>query len=197
MDPNHEAAPESGADVAGPDIAALYEQHKDAMYGVARKMLRRDDQHRAEDVVQDVVLSVWRNPPENVASWEGLFVQAVKRKIYDLWKSAAQRHEHLVLDDATPLEDELGGDDLGLDPGVIVEEIHERAAIVARARDAMAELARTDPEAAHAYRQVKGLERTSGEVAAQLGISDSRVRQRVTKARKALIRILDANGGGL
>lgn len=197
MDPHHEAAPGSDADGVRPVIAALYEKHKDAMYGVARKMLRRDDQHRAEDVVQEAVLSVFRYPPKNVTSWEGLFVQAVKRKIYDLWKSAAREHERLVLGDATPLEDELGGDDLGLDAGVVVEETHERAATVARIRDAMAELARTEPQAAYVFGQVKGLERTSSEVAAELGVSDSRVRQHVMKARKALIRILDASGGGL
>ena len=134
MDPHHEAAPGSDADGVGPDIAALYEQHKDAMYGVARKMLRRDDQHRAEDVVQEAVLSVWRKPARGCLEWEGLFVQAVKWKIYDLWKSAAHEHERLVLGDAMPLEDELGGDDLGLDAGVVVEETHERAETVARVR---------------------------------------------------------------
>lgn len=197
MDPHHEAAPVSGAAGVAPDIAALYQQHKDAMYGVARKMLRRDDQHRAEDVVQEAVLSVWRNPPEDVASWEALFVQAVKRKIYDLWKSAAHEHERLVFADAQPLEDELGGDDLGLDAGVVVEETHERAETVARVRGAIAELARTEPTAAYVYLQVKGLERTSSDVAAELGVSDSRVRQHVMKARKALIMILDTSGGGL
>lgn len=194
---HHEAAPWSDADGVRPDIGALYEKHKDATYGVARKMLRRDDQHRAEDVVQEAVLSVVRNPPKNVTSWEGLFVQAVKRKIYDLWKSAAREHERLVLGDATPLEDELGGDGLGLDAGVVVEETHQRAATVARIREAMTELARTEPQAAYVFGQVKGLERTSSEVAAELGVSDSRVRQHVMKARKALIRILDASGGGL
>ena len=61
----------------------------------------------------------------------------------------------------------------------------------------MAELARTEPRAAYVYRQVKGFERTSGDLAAELGVSDSRVRQHVMRARKALIKILDASGGGL
>jgi hypothetical protein len=40
MNPHHEAASEAGADGVGQDIGALYEAHKDAMYGVARRMLR-------------------------------------------------------------------------------------------------------------------------------------------------------------
>lgn len=196
MDQRREVVPESGAVGVGPDIPALYEKHKDAMYRVARSMLRGDD-HRAEDVVQEAVISVWRNPPHNVESWEAIFVQAVKRKVYDLWKSSVNKHEILVLGDASPLDGELGGDDLGLDPAVVIEETREREARVRLARGALAELARTDPEGAHAYLQVKGLERTSQEVAAEMGVSDSRVRQYVMRARKKMVAILSTSGGGL
>ncbi|MBC9820108.1 sigma-70 family RNA polymerase sigma factor [Terrabacter sp. MAHUQ-38] len=197
MDRRLEAVPESGVVGAGPDIPALYEKHKDAMYRVARSMLRGDADHRAEDIVQEAVISLWRTPPKDVESWEAVFIQTVKRKVYDLWKSSANQHEVLVLDDATPLDDELGGDDLGLDPAVVIEEIREREALVAVVRGAMAELARTDPEGAHAYRQVKELERTSQEVAAEMGVSDSRVRQHIMRARKRLMEILSASGGAL
>lgn len=197
MDRRREAVPEPGVVGAGPDIPALYEKHKDAMYRVARSMLRGDADHRAEDVVQEAVISLWRKPPKDVASWEAVFVQAVKRKVYDLWKSSANKHEILVLDDATPLDGELGGDDLGLDPAVAIEEAREREALVTLVRGAMAELSRTDPEGAHAYRQVKELERTSREVAAEMGVSDSRVRQHVMRARKKLMEILSTSGGGL
>jgi len=197
MDRHREAVPQSGAVGAGPDIAALYEKHRDAMYRVARSMLRGDDEHHAEDVVQEAVLSVLRNPPMNVESWEALFVQAVKRKVYDLWKSSVHRHERLVFDDAVPFEDELGGDDLGIDPAVVIEEIREREAAVAHVRRALAELERTDPEAAHSYRQVKELGRTSRDVAVAMGVSDSRVRQHVMRARKKLRETLSASGGGL
>lgn len=197
MDRHREAVPQSGAVGAGPDIAALYEKHREAMYRVARSMLRGDDEHHAEDIVQEAVLSVLRNPPTNVESWEALFVQVVKRKVYDLWKSSVHRKERLVFDDAVPLEDELGGDDLGIDPAVVVEEIREREAAVTHVRRALAELERTDPEAAHSYRQVKELGRTSGEVAVGMGVSDSRVRQHVMRARKRLREILSASGGEL
>jgi RNA polymerase sigma factor (sigma-70 family) len=197
MDPHDEAVPQPGVGDDGLDFPALYEKHKDAMYGMARKMLRGDDQHRAEDVVQDAVFSVWRNPPETVQNWQALFVQAVKWKIYDLWKSAAHKHERLVLEEASLLDRELGGDDLDLDPGLVVEETLERAAVIKRIRGALAELSRTDSEAAHVYWQVKGVGRTSGEVAEEMGVSASRVRQHVKRAREKLIEILSASGGGL
>jgi RNA polymerase sigma factor (sigma-70 family) len=197
MDRHREAVAKSGVVGAGPDIPALYEKHKGAMYRVARSMLREHDEQRAEEAVQEAVISLWRNPPEDVESWEAVFVQAVKWRVYDMLKSSVRKHELLVLEDAKPLEGELGPDDLDLDPAVVVEELHERAATAVRVRGALAELARTDPEAARVYRQVKELERSSAAVAAEMGVSDSRVRQHVMRARKKLREILGTSGGGL
>lgn len=197
MDRHHDAEPKSSVVGAGPDIPALYEKYKGAMYRVARSMLRGHDEHRAEDAVQEAVISLWQKPPTDVDNWEAIFVQAVKWKVYDMLKSSVRTRELLVLDEATPLQAEHGPDDLALDPAVVVEEIHEREATAIRVRDALAELARTDPEAARVYRQVKELGRTSAEVADEMGVSDSRVRQHVMRARKELRDILDANGGGL
>lgn len=198
MEPHHQAGSEAGANGVGRDIGALYEEYKDAMYGVARGMLRNDDRHRAQDVVQDVVVSLLTHPPTDVRNWEAFLVNAVRKKVYDLWKSAARRHESLVLEDSRPLESERhGGDDVGLDPAVVVEESHERAQTVAEVRDALGELDRREPQAAYAYRQVKALGRTSQEVAAEMGVSSSRVRQFVMKARAELIQILASRGGGL
>jgi RNA polymerase sigma factor (sigma-70 family) len=197
MDRRREAGPNSSVVGAGPDIPALYEKHRDAMYRVARSMLRHEDQHRAEDVMQEAVLSVLRNPPEGVRNWEALFVQVVKRKVWDLWKSSAHKHELLVFDDVAPLEDELGGDDLGMDPAVMVEETREREAVVTLVRGAFAELARADPDAAYAYLQVKEHGRKSEEVAAEMGVSGSRVRQHVMRARALLMEIVSRSGGAL
>lgn len=57
MEPQHQADFEADSDGVSPDIGALYEEHKDAMYGMARSMLRNDDQRHVEDVVQDVVVA--------------------------------------------------------------------------------------------------------------------------------------------
>lgn len=197
MDRHRDAVPKSGVVGAGLDMPALYEQHKGAMYRVARTMLRRYDEHRAEDAVQEAMISLWQRPPTDVDNWEAVLVQAVKWKVYDMLKSSVRTHELLLLDEATPLDAEHGPDDLALDPAVVVEEVHERETTAIRIRDALAELARTDPEAARVYCQVKELERTSAEVADEMGVSDSRVRQHVMRARKQLRDILDTKGGGL
>jgi|GEM_PF-3520226 len=119
-------------------------------------------------------LSLLPELPTNIRNWEAFLVHAVKMKIYDLWKSAAHKNEKLLLDDARPLEEERhGGDDFGLDPAVVVEETHERAATVAQVRAALAELDRREPQAAYAYRQVKEFGRTSQAVADELDVSSS------------------------
>jgi DNA-directed RNA polymerase specialized sigma24 family protein len=138
-----------------------------------------------------------KNPPRNVESWEGLFVQTVKRKVYDLWKSSARTHESLVVDDATSLEDEPDGDHQDLDPAVLVAEIDEREARAVLVRESLAELAQTDPEGARILWEVKALERTSAEVAADMGVSASRVRQHIMRARKKLEEVIEARGGAL
>ncbi|TWD75074.1 RNA polymerase sigma factor (sigma-70 family) [Kribbella amoyensis] len=195
MDRHRDAVPRCDADVT--DIAAQYLKHKDAMFRVAHSLLRQDDRHLAEDIVQEAVLSLVRNPPSSVESWGGLFVQTVKRKIFDLWKSSARTHERLVIDDATPLEDEPDGDHQDLDPAVVVAEIDEREARAVLVRASLAELARTDPEGARILWEVKALERTSGEVATEMGVSASRVRQHIMRARKKLAEIIEARGGAL
>ena len=120
---HRDAVPKSGVVGAGPDIPALYEKCKGAMYRVARSMLRGHDEHRAEDAVQEAVISLWRKPPTDVENWEAIFVQAVKWKVYDMLKSSVRMHEHLVLDEGTPLDAEHGPDDLALDPAVAAAEI--------------------------------------------------------------------------
>ena len=106
----------------------------------------------------------------------------------------AVQAEKAQLDDAQPLQHERhGGDDLGLDPALVVEESHERKATVAKVRDALAE-SPTRPRAAHVYWQVKGLDRTSQEAADELGVSGPRVRQHVMTARTELMQIMAASG---
>lgn len=195
MDPHDEAASAPRVDRARLDVEAVYLQHKDAMWGMARSMLRGDEE-QAKDIIQAVMLAIVAKQPQGVDNWEAYLVTAVKLKIYDLWKSAAHKRELLRLQEATPIEGErLGADDLGLDPAVVVGEGYERIATVAQVREALAELHATHPQAHDVFVQVKGEGRTSKEVAAQLGVSDSRVRQHVTTARSELRKILEARGG--
>ncbi|WGY04955.1 RNA polymerase sigma factor (plasmid) [Nocardioides sp. QY071] len=175
-------------------MGALFLEHREVMYSVAYSLLRTDRHNRAEDVIGEVMISIVKNPPrQEVRSWEAFLVRAVQNKVRDLWKSAAHRHERLVIDEASPLEDERhGGDQVDDDPAPGVVEMIGRQQRVQAVQEAMAELEAWDRQAAYALWQCAGLERSSQEVANELGVSSSRVRQLSAKARKELINILGA-----
>jgi RNA polymerase sigma factor (sigma-70 family) len=195
MEPQHDAASKLGVERAGLDIEALYLEHQDAMWGKALRMLG-GDRHGAADAVQATMLKIISKQPTNVRSWEAVLVTAVERTILDQWKSAAHRREQLLIDGDAPLEGGwLGDDTLSMDPADVVEHTHERLASNASARQALADLAAGNPDAHYAYVQVKVEGRTSKEVATELGVSDSRVRQHVMKARSELRKLLEARGG--
>lgn len=195
MGPHHQVVPEAVAASDSPDIAALYLVHRDNMYRVARAMLRGSDQHQAEDAVQEVVVSVIKHPPTGVHNWEAFFVSAVKRKILDLWKSAYHQHERLVLSEASPVDgDRLAGDQIDEDPAQDVADLLQRQRTVALVREAMSELEMHDTRAAYVLWQSAGHERSSAELAAELRVSSSRVRQIAGKAKKDVIRILSEEG---
>lgn len=196
MEPHDEPASVPGAAPAQLDIEAVYLQHKDAMWGMARSMLRGDEE-QAKDIVQEVMLTIVAKRPSHVRNWEAYLVHAVKMEIYDLWKSSAHKHERLLLDESVPIEGErLGADDLGLDPAIAVEEEHERIATVAEVLKALAELQTTHSIEHDVFLQAKSAGRTSREIAQELGVSDSRVRQHLMTARSELRKILEAGGGG-
>lgn len=193
MAPQHDSAEAPAADEVHPDIPALYVEHRDVMYRVAHKALRGAEQHLVDDVVQDAVLSILKKPPKNVRSWEAVFVNAVKWKIIDLRRSAPRRRELLALAEASPVEGErIGGDQLVADPAEEVADELERQEVVNRVRDAMTVLAKHDSQAAHVLWQFDGYDRSSQEIAEELGVSSSRVRQIAAQARKDLIDILSA-----
>ena len=194
MEPQQHVASAADASSVGPDMGALFLEHREVMYSVAYSLLRTDRHNRAEDVIGEVMISIVKNPPrQEVRSWEAFLVRAVQNKVRDLWKSAAHRHERLVIDEASPLEDERhGGDQVDDDPAPGVVEMIGRQQRVQAVQEAMAELEAWDRQAAYALWQCAGLERSSQKVANELGVSSSRVRQLSAKARKELINILGA-----
>lgn len=194
MEAQQQAASTADATSVGPDIGALFLEHREAMYRVAYHMLRTDPHHRAEDVIGEVMMSLVKNPPRNqVRNWQAFLVEAVKNKVKDHWKSAAQRHELLVIEDVVPLDHEPhGGDQLDHDPAPGVVDLvdgQQRAQVV---REAMDELKAWDVQAAYVLWQCTAMERTSQDVAAELGVSSSRVRQIALKARQEMTKILKA-----
>jgi DNA-directed RNA polymerase specialized sigma24 family protein len=73
-----------------PDLAALYLQHRDAMYRVAASVLRGAGLvNFAADAVQDAIVSMMTSPPSGVRNWEAFMVAAAKRKAFDRCRSAA------------------------------------------------------------------------------------------------------------
>lgn len=193
MDPQRDVVPAADGSTVPPDIGGVYLKHREVMYSVAYAMLRTDRHNQAEDVIGEVMVSILKNPPDSVGNWEAYLVRAVQNKIRDLWKSAAHRHEQLVLAEATPIEgDRLGGDEVEDDPATAVVEAIGRQQTVQSVRAAMAEMESWDPQAAYVLRQCAGLERSSQQVADELGVSGSRIRQIASKARKKLISLLEA-----
>jgi DNA-directed RNA polymerase specialized sigma24 family protein len=72
------------SEVPPPDWAALYQQHRDAMYRVAARVLRgagRADE--AGDAVSAAMESLMKSPPANVLNWQAVLVTAVKRRALD------------------------------------------------------------------------------------------------------------------
>lgn len=198
MDPRQDVVPAAEESIVGPDIGAVFLEHREVMYRVAYAMLRTDHHHRAEDVVSEVMVSILNHPPDSVRNWQAYLVSAVKNKVRDLWKSSAHRREQLVLAEATPLEgDRLGGDEVEDDPAHEVVELIGRQQRVRVVREAMAEMEAWDPQAAHVLWQCAGLERSSQQVADELGVSSSRVRQIAGKAKTKLISILEAKEADL
>ena len=193
MDPHHEVASVADVSTVPQDIGAMYLQHRDAMYRVAYAMLRTDRHHRAEDVIGEVMVSILKNPLGPVRNWEAFLVSAVQNKVRDLLKSAAHRREQLVLAEAMPLEgDRLGGDEIEDDPAHEVVELLGRQQTEQVVREVMAEMETWDAEATYVLWQCTGLGRTSQQVADELGVSSSRVRQIAVKARQKLTSLLKA-----
>jgi DNA-directed RNA polymerase specialized sigma24 family protein len=76
-----------------PDWAALYQQHRDAMYRVAARALREAGRaDKAGDAVSAAMASLMKSPPANVQNWQALLVKAAKRRALDILGSAAVRH---------------------------------------------------------------------------------------------------------
>ncbi|MDQ4500742.1 sigma-70 family RNA polymerase sigma factor [Sinomonas sp. ASV322] len=192
MEPQQEVSAAATSTVPQ-DIGAVFLKHRDAMYGVAHAMLRTDRHHRAEDVISEVMVSILKNPPGSVRNWESFLVRAVQNKVRDLWRSSGYRHEQPVLAEGSPIEgDPLVGDHVEDDLALEVIEAIDRQQTVQKVREVMAELDAWDPQAAYVLWQCKGLERTSQQVADELEVSSSRVRQILSKALTRFRSLLEA-----
>ena len=147
------------------DWAALYQKHRDAMYGVAYEVLRGSGRvDLAADAVQEAMVSLIKAPPaEPPRSWEALLVATSKRRALDIVRSAAvvrgmEYSEEYVPGASVPEEDDA----------------MERLEKMARARPA---IARLDAQEHYVLAQYIVLDRPRGDVAAELGVTPARISQ--------------------
>ncbi len=154
------------------DWAALYQKHRDAMFRVAYGVLRSSGRtDLADDAVQNAMESLLSSPPaESPRSWEALLVATAKRRALDMVRSAAMA-KGAVLEEERPLQVALAD----------VEDAFDRLARMASARAAIAQL---DSQAQYVLGQYVVLERPRAEIAAELGVTPSRVSQVATQSLK-------------
>lgn len=163
------------------DWAALYQKHRDAMYGVAYEVFRgRGRVDLAADAVQDAMISLMNSPPAIPRNWEALLVATAKRRALDIVRSAAMVRGVAYSEDYLPRSQPSGED-----------ETLERLEKIARARPI---IARLDAQAYTVLAQYIVLDRPRSEVASELNVSPARVSQVATKVL-AEIQAAVAEGG--
>jgi len=164
------------------DWAALYQKHRDAMYGVAYEVLRGSGRvDLAADAVQDAVVSLMKAPPEErPRSWEALLVATAKRRALDILRSAAMTRGVEFAEEFMP------GATLSEE-----DEVLERLDKIARARPA---IARLDAQAHTVLAQYIVLDRPRAEVAADLGVTPGRVSQISTRILSEINAAIEKGG---
>lgn len=151
-----------------PDLGALYQTHRDAMYRVATRVLREAGlETDADDVVSAVITSVLRSRPTGVENWEAFFVRATRNKAIDKLRSAAVRH-------AGP---ELGPEHDWADDHDLAEVAADTVDAHRRACRVRASVARLDPRLETVAWEYIGKKRPRQEIAAELGVSPGRISQ--------------------
>ena len=151
------------------DWAALYQKHRDAMFGVAYEVLRGSGRvDLAADAVQDAMVSLMKAPPaEPPRSWEALLVATSKRRALDIIRSKA-------MTTGVEYSEEYAPDGASLDEDDALEWLEK----VARARPVVARL---DAQEDYVLAQYIVLDRPRGDVAGELGVTPARVSQISTK----------------
>lgn len=167
-----------GQAVDVPDLAALYVEHRDAMYRVAYATLRPwDMQDSAPDAVSDAIVSIMKNGlPAQVNNWQAFLVNAAKRRAQDIAKSAAVRHAGPTLgaDHDRAIDSDLAED--------TAEEVdRQRQVTVLRACLGILD----DRQRLVAVKYI-GQERPRAEIAAELGVTPARISQIKVEVLKLL-----------
>jgi RNA polymerase sigma factor (sigma-70 family) len=169
-----------------PDLAALYLQHRDAMYRVAASVLRGAGLvDFAADAVQDAIVSMMTSTPSEVRNWEAFMVAAAKRKAIDRCRSAAVVHAG---PEFSPTEHDRATPDVA--EGV-VDELEK----VRSAQEVQKILPVLDERHRTAVWQFVALERPRSEIASELGVTAPRVSQMTRRSLELLRKELEGREG--
>lgn len=158
-------------------LAELYDRYGSLAFTVACRILT--DRQQAEDVVQDVFLSIWRNASRydaersNFRSW---FLAIVRNRCFDKLRSRAVRPQ---ISPEAEIADKPGADDVAreVDRSLTAETVR-------RAMKGLPPEQRETLELAY-YRGLSHAE-ISQEMAVPLGTVKGRVRMSMQKLREAL-----------
>lgn len=163
-------------------VAALYREHAPAL----RRFIGRTsvDQTRVEDVIQEVILRVWRQAPE-VVSMRAYLLQATRNILIDMHRAAGRR----VVEVAADRDDDSRArlDPRAANPAAAIDHALDQILV----EDALARL-QADHRAviiALYYRR-----HTVTEAAALLGVPPGTVKSRAFYAVRSLRAILDEMG---
>ncbi|WP_193752236.1 sigma-70 family RNA polymerase sigma factor [Microbacterium oxydans] len=164
------------------DWAALYQKHRDAMYGVAYEVLRGSGRvDLADDAVQEAMVSLMKAPPpEPPRSWEALFVVTAKRRALDIVGAAAMKKGSKFSEEYVPAARPPDDDDA-----------LERLEKMARARPVIAGL---DAQEHVVLAQYIVRDRPRGDVAAELGVTPGRVSQISTRVLSKINAAVEEGG---
>lgn len=167
--------------------AALYSQHKDAMWNAAaRELVWVGMGHLAEDAVSEAMMSLLKfSPPDGVRDWAAFMANCARRRAQDLRRSATGKAR---VDTAYSARDTRQENQDFVDD--LVETIDRRPL----AAKGWAKLEMLGERERFALVQFKLNGRPQDDVAKDLGVSRARVSQLATAALKKLATMLEEEG---
>jgi len=163
------------------DLGAFYTQHRAELHAHASRVLK--DQIKAEEITQDALIKFMLAAPEIESQEHALSYlhRTIENLCIDLFRLEGRRPNLVVLDDASA-EVEAAWQNNGDHSAAM--SAAEDAAII---RQALALLSPAE-RAALVMWEMEG--RSTGEIAAELGIKESAVRHTVSRARASLRKVL-------